>query len=73
MQEVRINPEYQDIEIKYYNFLKNTTILKGIVVFFYSTLFDIYFQYFFNVGISVLYIFIKYISVICSIKFFFFI
>lgn len=66
MQEVRINTEYQDIAIKYYN-IKNTTVQKGVVVFFYSTPFDIYFQYFFNVSI-----FIKYISFISLLKLFLF-
>lgn len=55
MQEARINTKYQNITIKYYH-IKNTTILKGIVVFFCSTLFDIYFQYSFNASISVKYI-----------------
>lgn len=55
MQKVRINTEYQDITIKYY-YIKNTIILKGVVVFFYSTPFDIYFQYSFNDSISIEYI-----------------
>lgn len=71
MQEVQVNTEYQDITIKYYH-IKNTTILKGVVVFFCSTLFDIYFQYSFNASISVFCILIKYISSIYLLKFFLF-